>query len=1012
MDLSFQLGQLRFISKIPIIIVGVSTLIVTFLKLYFPLSNLIIDVLNLLFIFTVFFSLLILSELYLFRNKYNSNLKVGIICILLYLALKFLPLINISSTMTNKIHFFVSIILLILLIYFLKPFYKEIFFPFIIEFLTLFVSNFINISIITIVIILLTIMSQGLDLIINLLSGSIFYCAFFYYLLSVLARSMYNNSFYLNQVLKKDTDIKFEIKDFTWHYEIFGIYRPIRYNRAENPRLNNPQIYSYRKIINIIIASSIYFAWLYALLYSLNIFYSNRIDITNLTIGYFFVFSYFIIVLSVKKRNLFNKMKNDPTISYKKNETFIEYIKLANYYTISLNIFFVIVIVSALALILLGWSKFSIIILIILTVFNSIVFGSRRIFQQEIEYILNNESTSDIKIRFIKSQIQYNQNYLAELKSSFLYRIYNIHLVKANFKGLSNLQSISSIENVILLIIIILLGSSQFLSDILFYYFNSPKLSSSLDLIHNISPLIISFLFIIIPYNHIVYIIKRLAYNLKWNPHNATKNSFPHKNLSLILLIFFGLILTLGESNVMEEVTTVNLKTTKTSNLQDTVSSRIVDFEGYSSSFVNLHGINKDTLTDVFVICAPGGGLRSNLWTLLVLDELNKLSKESILPLTLCMSGVSGGGIGLANYVTLFKNDSLYLNSERSRSAILNIGRLNVLSKQVYYSAFNELLFSLIPVLEYPTWLLGPNRSIKSMKYYDDVLNNKSYEFNELSFYDSWLNAYYIDRISNTHFPALIVSSTSTSKHIGLAHPICGDDQSRLFKNLTSTYDSIVPSYYGIVSTTNRFPILDPPAYVDKRGNYLDGGYFDNSGINSAEYFIENLNLKEFNIRINYIIITSQKSSFISEVFNPFSSFIQNEKNQSTLKTLGVQPNYSAILGAAANTDLIYLYNLERLNKSNSRVFNINLPYLLNDSDIETFFGGELSHDISDYISSNNKEIENALIKDNYDLKLGIVEPGLSRVLSEPSILYTKAMLKHTKVIKELNRINELINEQ
>ncbi|NND88291.1 MAG: hypothetical protein HKM28_03480, partial [Flavobacteriaceae bacterium] len=101
---------------------------------------------------------------------------------------------------------------------------------------------------------------------------------------------------------------------------------------------------------------------------------------------------------------------------------------------------------------------------------------------------------------------------------------------------------------------------------------------------------------------------------------------------------------------------------------------------------------------NVFFVGSYGGGLKANLWNLLLFHELERLSAGKFMENTLVLSGVSGGAVGIGNYASLGHNFS---SLDKIDQQITIIGRSNVLSGELTYLLGKDWIREYIPFMDH-----------------------------------------------------------------------------------------------------------------------------------------------------------------------------------------------------------------------------------------------------------------------------------------------------------------------
>jgi|GEM_PF-5486189 len=321
------------------------------------------------------------------------------------------------------------------------------------------------------------------------------------------------------------------------------------------------------------------------------------------------------------------------------------------------------------------------------------------------------------------------------------------------------------------------------------------------------------------------------------------------------------------------------------------------------------------TLNSHFIIGSYGGGLKANAWTMLVLRELEEQIGRNFIESTLCMSGVSGGALGLGNYTMI----SRYINHKDNEAwdkVINEIGSANILSSDLTGWLIKDLYREPIP-----RTFNGNDRANESMLNYKDIIGDEYGD--KQSFRDYWTDTYYAN---DTIFPAILINTTPTMSYYGLACSIRGLD---------------------------KFPIsIDILDHPKKRSltylHFVDGGYFDNSGLLNARSFYKQLEQHDsFRSKkrdhVYALNIMNDKANYILSKSDIRAKIEKLPKNEPA------SGEFSSILGGIAA--------LERM------PITLEMPYRISLKDIEKAYNtsGLKEKDFEDLITENNRMIEEAL---------------------------------------------------
>jgi hypothetical protein len=257
-------------------------------------------------------------------------------------------------------------------------------------------------------------------------------------------------------------------------------------------------------------------------------------------------------------------------------------------------------------------------------------------------------------------------------------------------------------------------------------------------------------------------------------------------------------------------------------------------------------------------------------------------------------------------------------------------------------------------------------------------------------------------------FPALIGNTTGTNNQYGVAFSMAYDETENPFPGAVdilsiSDTEGKTISYLDATSTTERFPIFSPAAEIKGKGNFLDGGYFENSGLlslmNFYGYLSEDttLSLKDENTRV--IVLINSKDDYIRRVLGDSIKPV-SDKATSEL---------GAILETVADISILSLAMEEKYaERFGENYIAVYLPYYIHYDDVKSFIGGmpEDPFEVQALIDHSNAKIDTALSKFPQERDKPI-PPALARVLSDPGYAYIKAMLKHEEVVDALSKIKQ-----
>ena len=297
------------------------------------------------------------------------------------------------------------------------------------------------------------------------------------------------------------------------------------------------------------------------------------------------------------------------------------------------------------------------------------------------------------------------------------------------------------------------------------------------------------------------------------------------------------------------------------------------------------------------------------------------------------------------------------------------------------------------------------------MNYYAQLMNADDKLVNNKAFTDIWNKIY----LHHGYYPYLILNSTSTTQRYGIVAPIIKDNIFPGSINLLTLYDNTYSiGYLEGASTCNRFPIISPAARVKGKGHFVDGGYFENSGILSTISFKNNFVDKDTTLKKSKTLLYTVANDKMKYIYKLLSDSIKNnvrveEKNSA---------EFSAVLNTISDTDILPNYFREKIKYENDfdSVVYLYLPYPISKDDLHEYFGGEIlsnKKQIYSIINTSNEAIKKILKEyKNYKYEdWGIVYPALSRNIGYPAYMYMKAMLaKHPDfdIIRKQHVFNQI----
>lgn len=252
---------------------------------------------------------------------------------------------------------------------------------------------------------------------------------------------------------------------------------------------------------------------------------------------------------------------------------------------------------------------------------------------------------------------------------------------------------------------------------------------------------------------------------------------------------------------------------------------------------------NRNKFIPVYLIATEGGGIRSAYWTAAVLDKLNNMNPHFFRHVY-AISSVSGGSVGAAIYTAQYRDN---LKNRRFKFSIDNFFKKDFLSPLLTAMLIPDLLQKFSPVginhLDRARYLEDSWESAyqdPTVQTFDNEPTGTYHTFNSLNapFSHLW-RSNGADSINSYRVPILFLNSTSAETgRKGIITPLAIENDSN-FKGIIDIQEVVyrqIPLKTA-ASISARFPIVTPPATIRNinepsrdAGNFVDGGYLDNSG--------------------------------------------------------------------------------------------------------------------------------------------------------------------------------------
>lgn len=829
-------------------------------------------------------------------------------------------------------------------------------------------TSILSIIFIVIIYLLLTAMPQGGTLVVDLFYNPINIVLLFI-LLTFLALMISHFPVYVDIWLHgTNKNVELEMVNRRINFAGLGI---IYYNTGVAYKNNvkgfgNQRVNALRRSLGILLYIAVFHIFLMtATRYFETEIYPARISLL------LFVITLLIYNAKGQEYNYWKQILNNPNSSEKDCKEVITYIvKYVRGFTKFFMLCIALVLISALVAWISGWNRLSVVLVLVTLAFQMYLYIYFKITRTYFKYVFYSDALKE-----------YNPDMFNDQMLN-MFDTYDTNRSRGSRWYLDLYAKLS--DNVRYLTLMQVTGISSFVVLVVANF--------SFTIAAALNPVVIILLYIIFFYSVLIILFKHVLYYHRNKKTTSKFREFYKFGVPVLMLLLIGwAVYSTTLSNDLHQLSLVPLK------------DKPMSAQQYFNERTQGNAFNEKE--NYFFVGSYGGGLKANLWNLLLFNELDKKTDDGFIENTVVMSGVSGGAVGIANYASLVRE----IDSREAREkAIFNIGTSNVLSNELVYLMGKDWIREYMP-FKYK----GSDRSFKSMQNHA-THTGLGKRYNAVSYSDYWKEMY--DKAKGK-FPILIMNTTSTIGRQGVATSVIFDDMTfPAADNIThfSNDKRTLPvslTYFGAVSTTNRFPLFSPTAVIPGKGAYLDGGYFENSGMLSTWELYES--------------IIDAKNSDYSDMIQPVFVNIINSKDyyiaHKVLKDWKFKKasqdktsEISAILNTVVSIDKLPRYVFDKIEKRGFAVEAIMMPHKISYDEVKAILRGDVNNPVRlmKLIRQHNDTIDQVLKRyKQYDFnKWGVVEPPLARVLSVPAVRYQEAMVKnHPEVLRALDRIEAYI---
>ncbi len=305
--------------------------------------------------------------------------------------------------------------------------------------------------------------------------------------------------------------------------------------------------------------------------------------------------------------------------------------------------------------------------------------------------------------------------------------------------------------------------------------------------------------------------------------------------ITLAVVILFSTVNDNSSIRVSSSSLTPSIRENIESNFRNWIRQRIRSADTAADSAVKEY--------PVIIVAAEGGGIRGASWTAQALKRFTDLN-PAFIEHVYAISGVSGGGVGAVFYTAFLHDqmDSLAIPGNNDKS-FENTVSADFLSDLTAAFIFSDNLQRVIP---FPVNALNRNRKLEDswgVAYRRNLLSE--------TMDGPFLNLWYKDTASRYRVPNLFINGAvaetgqkAITSNLVLQSPMISifNDDVDVLKVLGS--DIPVKTAASLCS---RFPVITSGALLKENGergvgHIVDGGYKENSGIETAWQLILGLN--------------------------------------------------------------------------------------------------------------------------------------------------------------------------
>jgi len=301
------------------------------------------------------------------------------------------------------------------------------------------------------------------------------------------------------------------------------------------------------------------------------------------------------------------------------------------------------------------------------------------------------------------------------------------------------------------------------------------------------------------------------------------RNGLPH--LAPWAILFAGLIGGLNDNHLVQPA-----------DRGDQLPYQRIDVAADFNAFLDGLGQEGKSPVPVIFVASEGGGIRAAYWTAVVLEALRERVPDLERHLY-ALSGVSGGSVGLAGWLVSRRAELCGITEGDTPPPVARSLGMDFVAPAIAAMLYPDMMQRYLP------W---PVQSFDRSRALEEGWQRAFAHAPDRPF-DGTLGALYegCERLPHLMLNSTVVETGQRAVLTLLATNPPGDDPVLIdhFDAMNEKYTAWKQSLAGLAHHSARFPVVSPAGTVeetDKEGKrtsafrLVDGGYFDNSGIQTA----------------------------------------------------------------------------------------------------------------------------------------------------------------------------------